>query len=108
MKYNELVGKYKSVALDSIPAREFEIRKAVLTSAEIEKIPEETAMFKSAGKAFFKTDKAEVLEKIEAHKKLTEERLETLLKTKATLADAIDKIEKHQAQLQSRLAPAQQ
>lgn len=50
-------------------------------------------MFKSAGKAFFKTDKQEVLEKIEAHKRLTEERLETLVKSKATLAEAIDKLE---------------
>lgn len=99
----ELVGHYRRVTGELLPARTFEARRAALTAAELATLPPSTRLYRSVGKAYFQTPQAAIQQSLQAIQEGAAEQIAQLTDTKGRLETALQDLEQVQLGLKARL-----
>lgn len=87
-----------------IPSKEFEIKRANMTTSELEGLPEDCNMYRACGKAYLKASKQDLLTNLKDMAKSSGEDLEKLNLRKSVVEKAVYELERQQEELAKIIA----
>lgn len=101
-RLNELVGEYRRIS-ETIGRKEHEYKMATLTLRELGGMADDTGVYRTVGKAFIKSEKSQVQERLENVSKMAEEEKAKLVSRRASLEEVVEKAQDKAKTLYSKL-----